>query len=130
MAGLHGMSAITPFDYCIMFFSSFLLVFLLGIQSKNVNQSRYVSAVVTSFGISLAQFFFVKYAAAGDYAVFFTCAAGGCIGIAFSIWFYDNVLHRRRSLKNIKFDEPTPPLDYVAPTGKLGQRRISPGGSK
>lgn len=86
-------------DFFTMFWSNFFVVFLLGLQSKNVNQSRYVAAVVTSFGISVAQFIFVKYAATGSYDAFFICAAGGCSGIAFSIWFYDEVMHRHRKVK-------------------------------
>ena len=83
-------------DYFAMFFASFFVVFLLGLQSKNVNQSRYTAAIVTSFGISVSNFTFVKYASTGGHASFWVCAIGGCLGIAFSIWFYDNILHTRR----------------------------------
>lgn len=89
----------TPVDYLLMFCSSFFVVFLLGLQSKNVNQSRYFAAIVTSFGISVGQFLFAKYAATGNVTAFLTCAIGGCMGIAFSIWFYDTVLHKRREKK-------------------------------
>lgn len=82
------------FDYGLMWAASFALVFLLGIQSKNVQRSRYLLAITTSFGISVGNFTFIKYAAAGTLDAFFVCAAGGCMGIAFSIWFADNVLHR------------------------------------
>jgi uncharacterized oligopeptide transporter (OPT) family protein len=84
-------------DYLAMFLSNFFVVFLLGLQSKNVHQSRYVAAMVTSFGISIANFVFVKYAATGSYGVFFACAAGGSLGIAFSIWFYKHVIERKRA---------------------------------
>lgn len=60
----HGLA-----DYFTMFVSNFVLVFLLGLQSKNVNAGRYMAAVTTSFGISVANFIFVKYAAAGSYDV-------------------------------------------------------------
>ena len=83
-------------DYFAMFFASFTVVFLLGLQSKNVNQSRYFAAILTSFGISASNFTFVKYASNGNSTAFWVCAAGGCLGIAFSIWFYDNILHTRR----------------------------------
>lgn len=86
-----------PTDYLTMFFSSFVVVFLLGLQSRNVQAGRYLAAVVTSFGISASQFIFVKYAVTGSYAVFFTCATGGCLGIAFSIWFYNNLIERKRN---------------------------------
>lgn len=85
----------TFFDYVTMFFSSFMLVFLLGFQSKNVQNSRYFLAVLTSFGISLANFLFVKFAADGQLVPFIICATGGCIGIACSIWVGDR-FHRAR----------------------------------
>lgn len=88
-------------DYALMFVSNFFVVFLLGLQSKNVNQSRYVAAIMTSFGISMGQFLFAKFAATGNMMAFAVCAAGGCAGIGFSIWFYDNFLHVRRSRVSI-----------------------------
>lgn len=87
----------TAIDALIMFGTSFLQVFLLGLQSKNVNQGRYGAAVVTSFGISVANFTFVKYAASGGYTAFALCSAGGCCGIAFSIWFYQKFMERKRN---------------------------------
>jgi len=83
-------------DYLLMFVSNFFVVFLLGLQSKNVNQGRYLAAILTSFGISMANFLFIRYAASGDMTVFTTCAAGGACGIAFSIWFYSNVIEAKR----------------------------------
>lgn len=83
-------------DYSVMFWGNFVLVFLLGLQSKNVMHARYVAAVVTSFGISVSQFIFVKYAATGSYDVFAVCAAGGCAGIAASIWFYKHIMERKK----------------------------------
>jgi len=86
-------------DFLAMFFSSFMVVFLLGLQGKNVQQSRIKAAIATSFGISIGQFLFIKYAATGDFIAFMVVAIGGCVGIAFSIWFYDNHLHHRRATK-------------------------------
>lgn len=83
-------------DYLLMFTGSFVLVFLLGIQSRNVVAGRYLAAVATSFGISVSNFIFVKFAATGSYDVFFVNAAGGCLGIAGSIWFYKHILERRK----------------------------------
>lgn len=84
-------------ESALVFFGAFISVFLLGLQSKNVNQGRYLAAVVTSFGISVSQFIFIKYAAAGSLVVFALSAAGGCLGITCSIWFYQVFLER---LKN------------------------------
>lgn len=93
-------------DYGVMWAASFALVFLLGIQSKNVQRSRYLAAVITSFGISVGNFTFIKYAAIGTLDAFCVCAAGGCMGIAFSIWFADNILHKRRKGPLLRFDDP------------------------
>jgi FtsH-binding integral membrane protein len=91
------MSGVSLLDGVLMFVSNFFVVFLLGLQSKNVNQGHYMAAVITSLGISTANFTFIKYAAQGSYMTFAICAAGGCAGIAFSIWFYAKILEPRRS---------------------------------
>lgn len=85
-----------PSDYVTMFISSLIVVFLLGLQSRNVNAGRYMSAVATSFGISVSQFIFVKYAAQGSYDVLAATAAGGCIGIAGSIYVYSNFMEKKK----------------------------------
>ena len=84
-------------DYFTMFWSNFFVVFLLGLQSKNVNASRYAAAVTTSLGISVANFIFVRYAAVGSYDVLVVCAAGGGVGVAFSIWFYQHFIERKKN---------------------------------
>ena len=89
-------TSFTALDLLTMFWSNFFIVFLLGLQSKNVNRGHYFLAVVTSFGISVSQFIFVKYAATGSYTAFALCAAGGCCGIAFSIWFYKHFIERKK----------------------------------
>jgi hypothetical protein len=86
----------TAIDYATMFLSNFFVVFLLGLQSKNVQMNRYVAAVVTSIGISVGQFMFVKYAVQGSYDVFAVSALGGALGIATSIWFYKRVMEKKR----------------------------------
>lgn len=82
----------------LMFLSSFCMVFLLGLQSRNVNQGRYMAAVLTSAGINLANFLFVKFAADGGLLSLAIITAGGCSGVASSIWFYQNVIEKRRPL--------------------------------
>lgn len=84
-------------DYALMFVGSFVLVFLLGIQSRNVVAGRYLAAIITSFGISVSNFIFVKYAATGSYDVFFVNAVGGCLGIAGSILFSKRILERKHA---------------------------------
>lgn len=83
-------------DAAIIFAGAFTVVFLLGLQSRNVVAGRYLAAVMTSTGISLSQFIFVKYAASGSLAVLGISTLGGCLGIAGAIWFYGNVMERRK----------------------------------
>ena len=84
------------YDYLAMFVSSFVAVFLLGMQSRNVNAGRYVSAVITSAGISGSQFMFAKYASTGSYDVFLATASGGCIGVAASIYIYTKYFEKNK----------------------------------
>lgn len=100
----------TLLDYGVMWAASFALVFLLGLQSKNVQRSRYLAAIITSFGISVGNFTFIKYAAAGTLDAFFICAVGGCMGIAFSIWFADNVMHKNHAKGDFAFQKGPPSL--------------------
>jgi uncharacterized membrane protein YjjB (DUF3815 family) len=87
----------TPLSLLLLFVTSFGSVFLLGIQSKNVNQGRYLASVVTSFGISVGQFTFAHAAASGTLSAFFASAAGGCCGIAASIGFYQRFMEKTRN---------------------------------
>ena len=89
-------------DYALMFAGSFVLVFLLGIQSRNVVAGRYLAAITTSFGISVSNFIFVKFAATGSYDVFFVNAVGGCLGIAGSIFFYKSIIERKALWRKAK----------------------------
>lgn len=86
----------TFFDHAILFSATFANVFFLGFQSKNVNQSRYFMAFSTSWGITLAQYFFVKYAAGGGGLVFVGVAGvGGSLGIVAAIFLHDFLTRRR-----------------------------------
>lgn len=108
-------------DYLLMFAANFAVVFLLGLQSRNVTAGRYVAAIVTSFGISVANFTFIKYAADGSLDAFAFCAAGGCVGIAASIWFYENVIQhgwnrRKNSGEPVRPDAAIPGFYGQIPT--------------
>lgn len=82
-------------DVVTMFVGSFVIVFLLGLQSRNVNMGRYMAAVITSAGISISQFIFVRYAASGNLWALLIAVLGGCSGIASSIWFWKNIMERK-----------------------------------
>lgn len=81
--------------YLTMFAASFSTVFLLGLQSKNVQQSRYLMAIATSIGISVANFAFIKYASSGNLLYLTIMATGGAIGIAASIYVHDTFMKKK-----------------------------------
>lgn len=82
--------------YVAMFAANFVVVFLLGLQSRNVNAGRYMAAVLTSAGINCSQFLFVKFASKGGLDTLAMTTLGGCSGIAMAIWFYQNVVAKRK----------------------------------
>jgi hypothetical protein len=94
-------------EYVGMFVSNFFVVFLLGMQSKNVQQSRYVAAIMTSFGISVAQAMFVHYVSTGNLFNFMVCAVGGCFGIAAAIWTHDNLMRKENKEVVVKIGADT-----------------------
>lgn len=86
-------------DHFLLFSSTFANVFLLGFQSKNVMRSRYKLAAMTSLGITIAQYFFVRYAAHDGGLMFLTVSgAGGSLGIVCAIAVHD-WMHRKSQLK-------------------------------
>lgn len=90
-------------DCIIVFASTFFNVFLLGFNSKNVHQSRYLLAFLTSWGITVAQYFFVKYATHGSGVEFVMVAGvGGSLGIVFAIIVHDHVTPKLDSWKRRK----------------------------
>ena len=64
-------------EYGILFIASFFLVGLLGLQSKNVQHSRYLAAATTSMAISLSNFIFVKSVAVGGIDTLLIVIVGG-----------------------------------------------------
>lgn len=102
-----------PHDYVILFIGSFFSVGLLGIQSKNVNQSRYWAAAITCLLLCIANATFIKYVASGEFIPLAVAAIGSVCGITWSIWFYDNILKDwfdKRALKTARL-VPT----YIGP---------------
>ena len=84
-------------DYVLLFFAAFFMVGLLGLQSKNVQHSKYVAAAITSMGISLANFVFVKAVAVGGYDTLFVVMVGGASGIMVAIYAHDHHLMKKPS---------------------------------
>lgn len=88
-----------PLDYVILFVGSYFSIGLLGIQSKNVQKSKYFAAGFTSMLITLANAIFVKYMATGGVFQIAIAGIGASCGIMSSIWFYDNVLSKKNLTK-------------------------------
>lgn len=117
------MSELSLLDAAIIFLGNFTVVFLLGIQSRNVQAGRYVAAVLTSAGINVSNFIFVKYAANGALAVLGVSTIGGCAGIATAIWFYQHVIERKFIMATKK--SPTPKEVTEKVSKKLGQTDVT-----
>lgn len=94
----------THLQMLALFACTFANVFFIGLQSRNVNAGRYTAAIITSFGISAANFIFIHFAATGSAVAFTVSAIGGCLGIAGSIWFYQSVMSKKEAAvtKNIE----------------------------
>lgn len=82
-------------EYIILFIASFFLVGLLGLQSKNVQHSRYLAAATTSMAISLSNFIFVKSVAVGGIDTLLIVMVGGASGIMAAIYAHDHHLMKR-----------------------------------
>jgi hypothetical protein len=79
----------------ILFASTFVLVFFLGLQSLNVNGGRYVAAFMTSFGIGLSQLMLYKLAPDADGWQIAAYLSGGPFGIVASMWAHRRFFCRR-----------------------------------
>lgn len=85
----------TLMSFVIIFVTTFVSVFLLGFQSKNVHQSRYALAALTSSGIALTQYVFIRYAMTTEGLLFvLTSALGGSAGIVTAIYTHDRVISK------------------------------------
>lgn len=89
------------FDYLALFLSGFFMTMLLGLQSKNVNQSRYWAAGITSVGILAAQIVFAKAAVHGGYPEYIILAIGSALGITSSIWIHDRAVKSKERMDEL-----------------------------
>lgn len=81
----------------VVFFSTFANVFLLGFNSKNVHQSRYLAAFITSWGITFSQYIFVTHAVkSGGWPFLLISGLGGSIGITLAIFIHDFTIGKRK----------------------------------
>ena len=81
----------------LLFLSSFLIVFLLGLQSKNVNGNHYLLAALTSAGIGICNFYVIRSVPAQQltWQAFLGYVSGGPVGIVLSMWIHDKFVKKR-----------------------------------
>lgn len=87
----------------LLFFSSLFMVFLLGMQSLNVNGGHYMAAAVTSILIGVCNFFVLRYIPTSQdmsFWPFIAYIAGGPIGIVLSILFHQKFRKRNSESEN------------------------------
>ena len=77
----------------ILFFSSFLTVFLLVFQQQNVTNRRYILASTTSVAITVSQFALIKAVTVSDLSDVLLMAVGGVIGVVLSMFIHPKVLN-------------------------------------
>lgn len=79
-----------------LFFSSFVTVFLLGAQQKNVQGNHYLAAAITSLGIGSAQIFLWRLIPSADMSQIAATLAGGPVGIIAAMWAHPRLMRRRQ----------------------------------
>lgn len=77
-----------------LFVSSFITVFLLGAQQKNVHGNHYAAAIVTSIGIGCAQIFLWRLVPQANPSEIVATLAGGPAGIVAAMRFHPVILRR------------------------------------
>lgn len=80
----------------LLFLSTFLLVFFLGLQSLNVNGGHTRAAFCTSFGIGLGNLILFKLAPNANWSECLAYLAGGPLGIVSSMTVHRRVMGSRQ----------------------------------
>lgn len=78
-------------DALIIFGSTFLAVFALGLQSLNVNQGYYIPAALTSTLISTGHIYLYELMPQATLGTRLGYFLGGIVGITASMWFHRRV---------------------------------------
>jgi cation transporter-like permease len=87
----------------VVFISQFVAIFLLGIQSRNVNLKQYVPAAITSFLLGVTGFIvtgivakvYMDFSSNGVTPTLIAFLLAGPLGICTSIWAHP-ILTRKR----------------------------------
>ena len=80
----------------LLLFSTFSLVFLVGLQYLNVTKDQVFLAMLTSVGISLSNVVVLKIIPSNSASLFEYIAyvIGGPLGISASMWFHKKFLNK------------------------------------
>lgn len=78
---------------------TFLSVFLLGFQQKNVQHDKYFMAAGTSFCIAFAQFTVYREAAMASPLDWIYMGIGGALGITLSMYTHNKIRARKSCTK-------------------------------
>jgi hypothetical protein len=78
-------------SHLTLFLSAFATVFLLGFQQMNVSGRHYVAAVVTSFGIGIAQIFLWRLVPSASVSEIAATLCGGPVGIVCAMWAHPKI---------------------------------------
>ncbi len=81
----------------ILFASTFVLVFALGLQSLNVNGGHVRAAFFTSFLIGASNMVLLKLGPDASAIEMAAYLAGGPIGIVFSMWVHRRTIGRSKA---------------------------------
>jgi len=83
-------------SHIALFLSAFFTVFLLGFQQKNVHGGHYLAAIVTSFGIGIAQIFLWRLVPGADAGQIAATLAGGPTGIVAAMYLHPRIMRKRK----------------------------------
>jgi hypothetical protein len=76
----------------LLFFASFIVVFLLGIQQLNVEYRKYFASAITSVGLALSNYMLFKILPVGDFQFvqFLEYSLGGMLGVTLAMYAHDH----------------------------------------
>ncbi|WP_136414784.1 hypothetical protein [Herbaspirillum sp. ST 5-3] len=80
----------------VLFSTTFVLVFALGVNTLSVNKGQYGIAFLTSFLISGSNLVILRAVPQGDLLEVAAYMLGGPFGIVTSMWVHERVLERKR----------------------------------
>ncbi|MDE3022708.1 MAG: hypothetical protein KGI54_12760 [Pseudomonadota bacterium] len=75
-----------------LFFGSFFLAFMIGIQNLNISSGRYIAVFLTSVMISGLNLIVLKQAPNASWIEMLAYVSGGPLGMVSGMWFHNRVV--------------------------------------